>query len=711
MTVGRVSSAITMPPGLEESGPIFDRATRLARAVFGDVDAQVSLVNGAELWRSRTKDDDNAAKVQSEAAAILEIVSLGELVWVEDCREDPRFCNDPSVAGPPGVRFLAGAPIRLEDGSTPGALWVAGLTPRAFDRSLAARLQDLADFLADEWARVKARHDSLVYERTMEAIVNAMPLSMVLLDRDVRILYASLPWIEGRGLSGRQVIGKTLFELRPDMFDPWREGIARCMTGMSHEVERLQIPLPGGRQGWVKVVMAPWYDHDGAVGGLIITAYDITQIVEALEQSERSEERLRLAIEIADLYVYEMDYVRGELVKVGDERAFFDTTKTYGELAADIWSTIDRRDVGSVQAQWASHEQFGDVYEPEYRVIRNDGQEIWTSGTAKLILNEAGKPVRLIGAMRDITARRSSERALVEAKEEAEAANHAKSAFLATMSHEIRTPLNGVLGMAQAMAADPDLTATQRERLDVIHQSGESLLAILNDVLDLSKIEAGKLILEAAEFELASLAKTVHATFQAIADTNGIAFELSLDRAAQGVYIGDPVRVRQILWNLVSNALKFTEKGGGESTHRPRQQQSAADRVRQRHRDDAATAEEPVPEVPAGRRHHHPAVRRYGPGPGDLSRTGRAHGRRDRGDQRAGHGLDFHGHPAAAEGGRFGPEAEEDVKDQPTAPGRDRSPDSRPRRRGQQHEPVGPENPAGPGWRRAGDGRRWTGGG
>ena len=118
MTEERVSSAITMPPGLEESGPIFDRATRLARAVFGDVDAQVSLVNGAELWRSRTKDDDNSAKVQSEAAAILEIVSLGEVVWVEDCREDPRFCNDPSVAGPPGVRFLAGAPIRLEDGSS-----------------------------------------------------------------------------------------------------------------------------------------------------------------------------------------------------------------------------------------------------------------------------------------------------------------------------------------------------------------------------------------------------------------------------------------------------------------------------------------------------------------------------------------------------------------------------------------------------------------
>jgi hypothetical protein len=130
------------------------------------------------------------------------------------------------------------------------------------------------------------------------------------------------------------------------------------------------------------------------------------------------------------------------------------------------------------------------------------------------------------------------------------------------MSHEIRTPLNGVLGMAQAMAADPDMTGTQRERLEVIRQSGESLLAILNDVLDLSKIEAGKLALEQTQFEVGALAKTVHATFQAIAEAKGVDFELTVDRAAQGLYEGDQVRVRQILWNLVSNALKFTEQGG-----------------------------------------------------------------------------------------------------------------------------------------------------
>jgi signal transduction histidine kinase/CheY-like chemotaxis protein len=141
----------------------------------------------------------------------------------------------------------------------------------------------------------------------------------------------------------------------------------------------------------------------------------------------------------------------------------------------------------------------------------------------------------------------------------AEAANTAKSAFLATMSHEIRTPLNGVLGMAQAMAADR-LSRVQRERLEVIHRSGEALLAILNDVLDLSKIEAGKLELEAIEFDLADLAQGAYSAFTALANKKGLSFALDIG-PARGRYLGDPTRIRQVLYNLISNALKFTEEG------------------------------------------------------------------------------------------------------------------------------------------------------
>jgi PAS domain S-box-containing protein len=610
------------PPGLEHSGPVFDRATRLARTLFGDVEAQITLLADEDQWRSRP----SRPELHGDASGVREVMRRGEAVWIEDARGDPHFRDDVVVAGPPYVRFFAGAPIRLADGTTPGALWVAGLEPRPHDPVLLRRLQDLADFAADEWIRANAANARAGFQQTMTAIVDAMPVSMVLTDREARLLYASPPWIQARGLEGQEVIGKTLFELRPDMFELWRPGIEHCLLGNERSVERLQIPKAGGGTEWVRVQLKPWFEADGAVGGLIITSYEITRLMEALERSERSEERLRVAMQLAELHVYEMDYARRELVKVGAEDTFFDTPKTYQELAADIWATIDPRDRPVVQEMWERHERLGESYRPQYRVVRGDGAEVWVSGTAKVIADEEGRPVRLVGALRNITAQKASELALVQAKEEAEAANMAKSAFLATMSHEIRTPLNGVLGMAQAMAAEPDLSDAQRERLDVIRQSGESLLAILNDVLDLSKIEAGKLALETARFEVTALAKTVHATFEAIAQTKGLSFELSVDRAARGVYEGDQVRVRQILWNLVSNALKFTETGGVK-VRIGREKGALSLTVFDSGRHDRPPARRAVPQVRTGRRLYDPQVRRHGARARHLPRAGRADGR------------------------------------------------------------------------------------
>jgi signal transduction histidine kinase/ActR/RegA family two-component response regulator len=160
---------------------------------------------------------------------------------------------------------------------------------------------------------------------------------------------------------------------------------------------------------------------------------------------------------------------------------------------------------------------------------------------------------------RSRTALRDAREAARRGEQAAEAANATKSTFLATMSHEIRTPLNGVLGMAQAMAADR-LSAVQRDRLSVIHRSGEALLAILNDLLDLSKIEAGKLDLESVEFDLGEVARGAYSAFTALANKKGLSFALDIE-AARGCYEGDPTRIRQILYNLISNALKFTEQG------------------------------------------------------------------------------------------------------------------------------------------------------
>jgi signal transduction histidine kinase/ActR/RegA family two-component response regulator len=156
-------------------------------------------------------------------------------------------------------------------------------------------------------------------------------------------------------------------------------------------------------------------------------------------------------------------------------------------------------------------------------------------------------------------------RRIHETARAAVAANLAKSQFIANVSHEIRTPLNGVLGMAQVLAAG-DLSALQRQRVDIIHSSGEVLLSILNDVLDFSKIEAGKLDLEATPFDLTKVVRDVEAAFSAVAENKGLNLAVRLegrsgDPSISDHYLGDPTRVRQIVSNLVSNALKFTESG------------------------------------------------------------------------------------------------------------------------------------------------------
>jgi signal transduction histidine kinase/CheY-like chemotaxis protein len=150
-------------------------------------------------------------------------------------------------------------------------------------------------------------------------------------------------------------------------------------------------------------------------------------------------------------------------------------------------------------------------------------------------------------------------RSLLEARVDADAANQAKTTFLANMSHEIRTPLNGVLGMAQVIAMD-HLSAVQRERVAVVQRSGEALLSILNDILDLSKIEAGKLSLEAIEFDLGETVRNAAQSYQSLTSNTCVEAILELD-GAEGIYIGDPTRVRQILHNLMSNAFKFTREG------------------------------------------------------------------------------------------------------------------------------------------------------
>ena len=169
--------------------------------------------------------------------------------------------------------------------------------------------------------------------------------------------------------------------------------------------------------------------------------------------------------------------------------------------------------------------------------------------------------MRLVGTSLDVTAKRALEEQLRAAKEAAEAANRAKSDFLAHMSHEIRTPLNAVLGLTQVLEQAP-LTPDQRDMVQQIRTAGRSLLGLLNDILDLSKIEAGQLHLDQHPFALAPLLERVEALQGGAARAKGLQFRIQASAIGEEDLVGDPLRLEQILLNLISNAIKYNVPGG-----------------------------------------------------------------------------------------------------------------------------------------------------
>ncbi|HXQ15560.1 MAG TPA: histidine kinase dimerization/phospho-acceptor domain-containing protein, partial [Caulobacteraceae bacterium] len=374
-------------------------------------------------------------------------------------------------------------------------------------------------------------------------------------DTNLDLIQVSPKWLQTVGLPREEVVGRSLHDVLPGSSELWQGNWARCLAGEIINAERVSVKLPDGARGWFQIEVHPWRDAAGVIGGAMISSQDVTDLTHALEESKRSEQRLNLAASLADVHVWEMDFRRKQLFKFGAEDDFYETPNTFELLNEDIYRNIHPDDREHAMAAWKEHEEHPEIpYNVEYRIKRSDGKEIWGCSTTEVLIDEKGRPSRVVGALQNITARKLAEAAMARALDEAEAANRAKSEFLANMSHEIRTPMNAIIGMAY-LALRTDLTPQQKDYVNKVHQAAKALLGIINDILDFSKVEAGKLELEQVRFRLEDVYGNSLTMLRQRAQEKEVELLLDLseplllDKANS--LLGDPLRLGQILTNLL----------------------------------------------------------------------------------------------------------------------------------------------------------------
>lgn len=377
-------------------------------------------------------------------------------------------------------------------------------------------------------------------------------------------------WFSDESIDGRmQSLGKKRWELCDTTVNSqgWAGHIKRHKERKAFDNFEYAIALPGGRQVWVAVSGEPFFSNDGAFMGYRGAARNITSRIENDRLLTQATERFRDFVETASDWVWETD-ADNRFTQISDK--FFDLLDIKPEkiLGNSRWDYIDVKSTGLSDAEWAEHRKQMEAHKPfsnfHYQIKGRDGREISISLSGRPHFDEEGSFLGYRGSGTDRTSLASAMDSLKETKNQAEAANAAKSQFLSSMSHELRTPLNAVLGFSQLMD-DPEnpLSDEQKESLKHITDGGTHLLSLINEILDLAKIESGKTSLSIEPVSCDSIVDPCMVMAQSLGDK----YEISVENKIENIrdlpsVICDMTRTKQVLLNLLSNAVKYNRENG-----------------------------------------------------------------------------------------------------------------------------------------------------
>ena len=399
----------------------------------------------------------------------------------------------------------------------------------------------------------------------LEAVLDNAPVGLGLLDRSLRVRHInrSLAAMSDRALG--VVVGKSIWEVMPELRETFEEKLKGVVEG-GRMVPNTEITAAStARPDLIREFLVSFYPlnterwSEAAGAGMVIA--DVTTRNRLERRVRESEERFRTLTESSSAIVWTTT-MDGVLEGGKDKWAMF-TGQTEAELAGMGWlQAVHEEDRAAALAALQDSVRSGLPYQVEQRLRRADGAWRVMAVHAVPVTNADGSVREWVGMHTDITERREAEQALAAAKDAAEAANRAKSTFLANMSHELRTPLTAVIGyseMLQEELEDLGEKALVRD-LGKIESNARHLLSLINDVLDLSKIEANRMTTFAEDADVAELVREAGSTLQALVERKNNTLELEIADGL-GAMHQDVVKVRQCLFNLISNAAKFTEDG------------------------------------------------------------------------------------------------------------------------------------------------------